>query len=227
MKKALPKSFQILLGTAMRFSCKAVLADRAKRDGSYALYIQAIINRKKAKVNLGITVKGADFDRDRGSLKTNAPNVELVNFQIAEATMKANKIYLDYRYADRYLAAERFRQEFTDPEATGNFTAFMEKEIELRKPKLSKETSGSNVTIFNKLKSFKNKILFHELTVEFLQKFQNYLKNGVKSSIFCRKYCHSCSCKSATRKKTAYASIETASAIFKAAPSRIEIIPKL
>jgi integrase len=177
---ALPKSFQNFTDSIMRFSAKAVLADHVKRDGTRALYVQAIINRMKANVNLGFAIDSKYFDGDKGVMKVNTPNCELINFQIADAVLKANKIFLDYKYSERLLTPENFKKEFTDPSSIIDLISFMEKEIELRKPKLSQETYGSNVTILNKLKAFKKRILFHELTVDLLQKLENQLiKDGL------------------------------------------------
>lgn len=175
MGNALPNRFQNLKpqNMAMRFSAKAMLAGHVKRDGTQTVYIQAIINRTVARVNLGFCVACKDFDADKGLIKKEAPNADLLNFQITEGIAKAHKIYLDFKYNDRFLTPELFRNEFVDPSLMMDFVRFMESEIELRKSKLEKVTYGAHITTLNKMKSFKKHILFHELTVEFIQKMEN------------------------------------------------------
>ena len=157
----------------MRFSAKAILGEHVKRDGSQTVYIRATINRRVAKVNLGFCVANKNFDADKGLIKKGVPNAELLNFQIAEGIAKAHKIYLDFKYNDRFLTTELFRNEFIDPSLMMDFVKFMEAEIELRKSKLEKVTYGAHITTLNKIKAFKKQILFHELTVELIQKMEN------------------------------------------------------
>ena len=166
----------------MRFSAKATLAQHKKRDRSKVIYLKAIINRKPAPVNLGFSIHEEHFDADRGLAKSSAPNAELINFKINEAITRAHKIFLDYQYSQKFLTPELFRREFIDPTTTMDFVLFMEKEIEIRRPKLESVTHGSHVTILNKLKAFQKKVLFAELTVDFIQRFENFLidKQGLK-----------------------------------------------
>lgn len=159
----------------MRFSAKVILSEHRKMDGCRAVYVQAYINRQRALVNLGFYINEKYFDHEKGVIKPSAPNSELMNYQIAEALTRANKIYLDFRYSNRFLTPQSFRAEFEDPAEKMDFVNFMEKEIELRKLKLEPATHSAHVTTLNKLKKFKARIYFHELTVELLQRFENFI----------------------------------------------------
>jgi site-specific recombinase XerD len=159
----------------MRFTAKAVLADHVKRDGTQAVYLRAIIDRRSASVALGFCIKASDFDQDRGYMRKNTPNEAHINLEIAKAISRANEIYLEAKYAERYLTPEMFRREFIDPSTMLDFIQFMEKEIELRRPRLEPATYGSHITTLGKLKAFRKKILFHDFNVALVQEMENFL----------------------------------------------------
>jgi len=165
----------------MRFSAKATLAQHTKRDGTQVVYLKAIINRRPVPINLGFALRADQFDHDHGLAKQNAPNAQFINFEINKAITRAHKIFLDYQYSEKFLTPDLFRREFIDPSTTMDFVQFMEKEIEVRRPKLEAVTYGAHITILNKLKAFQKRILFAELTVDLIQRFENTLiKKGLK-----------------------------------------------
>jgi integrase/recombinase XerD len=162
----------------MRFSVKAILAEYQRRDGTYAIWIRAIINRQPAKINLGFSIKKELFDCDKGLVKPEVPDADLMNYQILDFLTRANKIFLQYRFREQFLSPAAFRKEFIDPAETIDFVKFMEREMEARKPKVSKVTHGAHATILAKIKKFQSRILFGELTIELIQRFENTLINN-------------------------------------------------
>ena len=158
----------------MRFSCRAVLTGYTKKDGTQAVAIRAIIDRKPKTIPLGFNIHPKYFDKARHCIKSNAPNADVYNLEINLAIGKASKIASDYRRDERYLSANDLIREYSSPINRQNFTDFFKSEIELRRVKLEPITYRQHKSVFNKLKAFQPSIVFSELTREFIQRFENF-----------------------------------------------------
>ena len=155
----------------MRFSCKAILSDYTKKDGTRAVAIRAIIDRRPATIQLGFYVHPKYFDTKRYRIR--GENADVLNLEINIAIGKASKIASDYRRDERLLTVREFLQEFKSPINRQDFLQFFETELELRKPKIELITYRQHKTVLNKLTAFQKRIFFSELTVEFIQRFEN------------------------------------------------------
>jgi site-specific recombinase XerD len=158
----------------MRFSCKALLSDYTKQDGTRAVAIRAIIDRKPATIQLGFYIHPKHFDQKRQRIK-GCENADVLNLEINIAIGKASKIASDFRRDERYLSARDFLIEFKSSANRQDFTQFFTAELELRKPKIELITYRQHKTVLNKLTKFKERILFAELSVELIQRFENFL----------------------------------------------------
>jgi len=157
-----------------RFSCKPVLSGHTKRDGTQGVCLRAIIDRKPATIPLGFYIKPQHFDPRTGRIRAD-PSADLLNIEIGIAIGKANKIASEYRRDDKYLTPESFRQEFISPVNKQSFILFFESELAIRKPKIDHVTFKQHQTVLNKLRKFKPGVMFADLSVEFVQKFENVL----------------------------------------------------
>lgn len=167
----------------MRFSAKAVLSGYSKSDGKQMVYLQAIINRRPVRLSLGFSLDPQHFDPLRGVVKPGCENSDLMNHEITTAVNRAQKIHLQYKFEDRYLTVEDFKNEFMNPMLRRDFIQFMQGELELRKPKMEKTTTQTHEAALSKLRAFRPSLSFAELTVDFVQKFENYLrKKGLQQN---------------------------------------------
>ena len=116
----------------MAFSCKIVLAHRAKEDGSRAVYLQAIIDRARATVPLGFYLHPATFDARRQIVKPTARNAESFTTEFQLAISRAAGIASKYRIDGKLLTPEAFRKEFANPSEKMDFIAFMAAELSVR-----------------------------------------------------------------------------------------------
>ncbi len=166
----------------MRFNCKAILSGFTRADGTQAVCLQAVINRKRAVVPLGFFVPMSQFNS--GRVKSGYPNSDLYNLEIGKALGRAHEIASEYRLSDRLLNADLFRREFSNPINKGDFISFCRQELEVRKPKLSKGTYEQNTFAIDKLAAFKSHISFAELTVDLIQRYQNEeLKKNCQNTV--------------------------------------------
>jgi site-specific recombinase XerD len=174
VNEAFPNTLPKKWGT-MRFTCKAVLSGYTKRDNTQVLELRAIIDRKPIGCSLGYCIDPAHFDLTKGIVKASHPNADEINQCIREAIAKAGAIFLKYKNAGQYLSTRAFRLEFIDPINTSGFTEFMAREIELRKPKVELVSHQAHLASLEKLKRFQPRVLFAEMTIEFAQRFENWL----------------------------------------------------
>jgi integrase/recombinase XerD len=161
----------------MAFSAKAVLSGYTRRDGTQQLALRAVIDRKPATITMGICVDPRKFDEMRGLMKIKSPHADLINTQISEAVNRANRIYLEHKLAERTLTPRIFKAEYNDKASKTDFIEFMTREIELKKPKIETGTWKHHKSVLNKLSAFRSHITFNDLTVEFMQQYENHLIN--------------------------------------------------
>lgn len=156
----------------MRFNSKVILSGFTRADGTQGVYLQAIINRKRAIVSLGFFVPENQFVN--GRVRSSFPNSDLLNLEIGKALGRAHEIASEYRLSDRFLTPDIFRQEFSNPINKSDFIQFARQELELRKSKIDFRTYQQNLYALDKISKFKSRIQFAELTVELLQRYHNF-----------------------------------------------------
>lgn len=192
----------------MKFSCKIILSEYSKEDGTQAVNLQAIINRKRAVVPLGFCLAKEHFNSIKQVVRNSHPSADALNIELLNAKGKAINIAAEYFYNGQLLTPTLFKQLYLNPEIKSDFIKFFEDELALRKPKVSANTHENHIATLHKLRAFKyyqselevkkkNKrhvitedyhkdvmslmktykavITFQELTLTFLQKFENFL----------------------------------------------------
>lgn len=159
----------------MAFSCKIILSDYSKEDRSKRVYLQAILDRKRATVPLGFYLKEDAFDERRQCMKAWHPSRKNYDTEFQIAIAKANNIASKFRIEGKYLTPEAFRAEFTNPTSAMDLIKFMTDELELKKPKIAPNTYKQHNTVINKLKAFRKDIPFGLISIALIQQFQNEL----------------------------------------------------
>ena len=165
----------------MSFSIKAVLSGYSKRDGSQQLALRAIIDRRPATVSLGICVMPKYFDHDKGQMKAKSPNADIINLQISEAVTRGTKIYLDHRSSNEDLTPAIFKDQFFDNSSRTDFIQFMAREMEIKRAKIEPGTYRHHKSVLQKLSEFRSKLKFSELSIELVQRYENWLISTKKN----------------------------------------------
>lgn len=159
----------------MAFSCKIVLADRAKHDGHYMVYLQAIIDRKRAAVPIGFYVKPELFDARSNQVRATHPNSDTYNKELMKAVATGNAIASKFRLENKQLTPKLFKDEFNHPVDELDLIKFVRAELEIKKPTLAFNTIKQHNTVINKLESFRKKIRFGDLNADIMRDFKNKL----------------------------------------------------
>lgn len=159
----------------MPFSCKIILAHHTRHDKLKRVYLQAIIDRKRATVPLGFYLDPSAFDERRQCMKPWHPNKKNYDTEFQMVIAKANNLASKFRIEGKYLTPDTFREEFTNPTESVDLIKFITDELELKRPKIAHNTWKQHNTVVNKLKAFRKVIPFGMITIELMQQFHNHL----------------------------------------------------
>ncbi len=159
----------------MAFSCKIVLAQYAKADGERQVYLQAIIDRKRAIVPLGFYIRHENFDHRSMLVKTSHANHQTFNAELLKAVAAGNDIGSKYRLAGKSLTPQAFIDEFKNPSSEIDLIRFIEDELKIKEPQLAQNTVKQHRTVINKLRVFKQRIKFGDLNPDIMREFKNHL----------------------------------------------------
>lgn len=160
----------------MPFSCKIVLSDYQKEDGSRRVLLQAIIDRRKAVVPLEFYLKPEEFDKKKLRMVSSHPNAATLDAEMMKAIAKAHQLASEARQNEKPLTPEIFRDAFrTNISGKNDVIGFINAQLQLRKPSLAHNTWKQHTTVVNKLKGFRKHITFNEINSDFVESFRNHL----------------------------------------------------
>jgi len=163
---------------------KIVIRKRSNQEGLYPIYLQFTQHRKVSKIALKKWLPLEAWEDANGNyIKRGFPNALELNMFLRTQINRAHEIILDYERKDKPISFNQFKDAFLDHQDT-DFIKFCEMEIETRiqNGKHAADTIRSNKSKLNKLKKFRTNIAYHDLTADFLEKYENYLKNEMGNS---------------------------------------------
>ncbi len=173
-------------------------SDYPKKNGSVPVYLRVIINRIKKDYALGVSVFEPDkyWDHKSRQIKRCSwVNMTYINGVITDGEDRAGEVFRNIRKENRPMTLAEFDKRFKNPiEIKDCFYTFATKEVEhLRKMKKAPDTIRSYKSYISKMKKYKAKLTFGEITREWVVQYHEYmigLGNGVntchKALSFCR-----------------------------------------
>lgn len=163
------------------YSAKIILrTDYLREDATALLSLQCFINKKRKVISLNLYVKPALFNKEDqrvltgpGMKKAAADDMNLI---LEQAKAKANKIFVNARLSDKPLNCDDFEVEFNNPASRYDFLQFFYKQAKARKGMVTDSTITQNVATHTKLKKFRENISFADLTYNFIEEFEKWLR---------------------------------------------------
>ena len=155
-------------------SAKIVLKkDKANANGEVPLYIRIIQNRQTKFTSLGIYV----IPGENWKVTSKYPNATRVNNLIATKLSEANQLLVSLETSKSSIRNVKVR-DIIIGKHSDSFIVFANEQTETAEKRNQVRTAKRYRTIINKLTTYlKNKdLLFNELTVEFLNKYETHLK---------------------------------------------------
>ena len=156
-----------------------------RKDGTTAVFIQVLINRKKAVINPHIHWLPEKVDLDSNSLQARMKNDKLCqdyNLIIGQEMAKINEVFTLARLANRTLTIESFQKELQNFASRDSFTAFWANALAERGDKsiIRAVTHKSQKSSLETLKRFKANVFFSDLSIQFLVDYKAFLFNSLK-----------------------------------------------
>jgi integrase len=168
----------------MGFSA-AIKIDRQspRKDGNCAIYMQVIVNRRKARLQTSICWPVEKFN-EKTFCKPRYKNdgdYEQYNIIINSALSKANEIRKDYLLRGLSLTLECFLKEYSTDLNKNDFIEYFAKKSFERwnKGAISNETYQKEKGTLKKIKKFYTYLPFHEFNPDWANEFDRKLKRDV------------------------------------------------
>ncbi len=172
-----------------KYSRKLILRDDyIRKDGTAAVYLQVIINRKRKIFPIGLLLRPEEWDPERQQIRSKSSG-RLDKFEIRDWNIymqnilgKASSIFLNARITDNLLTVQEFTKQFVDVSKRMDFHAFLQKEIE-RQKEIKNRTSILNYNnTWSKLKAFAPELSMKDLNWDLIDRWNVWLKVDDKQS---------------------------------------------
>lgn len=161
----------------MNTSIKIVLDSKPMSNGQYSVYLQIIKARKRKKINIGLKCYRENFENEQ-FLKGH-PNYKAENKILNKKKVNAEDIIRGFQLDDKDFDLEEFQDKFRGKQINRKLVIpFFDEIIEemttahrLGNARAYSETKNALLKFSN------NKIKFIDITPEFLEKFEAYMRS--------------------------------------------------
>lgn len=170
----------------MGYSAKIKIdSKRPRKDGTCAIFMQVIIDRKKKRFDLDLCWPPKYFSESdfcRGRMRKD-PDADDYNIIINNAKAKANTIYKEYRMRGLPLALETFDKEYrSDLNKLDFIEFFAQKSFERWNRRLiSDDTYEKEKGTLSRLKALAPILPFYEFNADWARTFDTHLKDKFKN----------------------------------------------
>lgn len=154
-----------------------------KKDKTSAVYVIVHLMGESLKFPTTVTCTDAEWNEETSRLRGTSQKAKDDNLIIDRTLATVNEIMVRYRLAGEQLTPELLRNEYRNPTRRIDFYSFVDEAIKERKSELAKQTIKNHQTMVEKLKEYKPKLAFADITPDFLQGFARWMKNTKKNDI--------------------------------------------
>lgn len=163
---------------------KTLLRDDYKnKDDEQAVILQVYIKGKRIVLPTGVLVQEIYWDDEHRLIRSKHDKAKDYNLIIEQARALVNDIMIKYRLQNRDITPDLLRSEYKNPSKYLSFVEWMRSEIKDRKGMISASTSIMHYSILNCLEKFQKEILFSEVDIRFLERFEKHLKLQEKNRV--------------------------------------------
>jgi len=150
--------------------------DYVKDNGEAAVYLRLWIKQKPVRINSGISVKPADFDPSSERIRRSHPDYRDYNLIINSCRARIIDIVKRYKLQFKELTPSLLRGEYETPSTYVDFYDFMERSINERRGEVTDITIDTHLVQLRKMKMYRKKLMFSDITEDFLKGYEKYLK---------------------------------------------------
>jgi integrase/recombinase XerD len=154
-----------------------------RKNGEAAIYLVVHLNYKSMKFNTGVTCLPSNWDYNKGKIKGNGSAIKDKNLIINECIARMNEIFVRCRLQNITINPELLKNEWKNPSRRIDFFAFFKEALIERKNDLAYGTYKHHKTVLNFLKKYKKKLAFSEITPDFIEKFERWLRDKENNDV--------------------------------------------
>lgn len=168
-------------------SIRLLLKDnKINENGEKPIYLRIIKNRKPKFISLGYRVHPSLWDESKQRVKKSYPNSARVNAFLATKVAEAEGIAVTLETSNNYVSSKKIKEGVLG-RAPVSMIKYMEHYRDELKTKGKIGTRDKVVAVLSKLKEYlkKSDLTFDEMDVQFLKKYEQYLRevknNGINT----------------------------------------------
>ncbi|MFW5804027.1 MAG: site-specific integrase [bacterium] len=151
-------------------------SDFTKKDGTNPVYLRLTINRSKKDYSLNVSTLVKDWNPEKGQVKRTHPEERKINLIITNKLNRAREIIFKYQVNNLPVTFLDFERDFFAPIFSDNsFYSYVKYSIMSKEGIFSKDTIRTHYTQLSKIKKFRPNLSFNEISVKFMDSYQNYM----------------------------------------------------
>ena len=164
-------------------SVKIVLRKKPNKEAKLPLCIQIVKDRKNSLIYLGQYISPRDWDKTKQIVKKSHPNHEALNIFLLKKVTETNNRFLELETRKAHSTSKTIRNKIKSKDLS-TFLSQANAYLENLKQAGKYNRFSSDKPRINRFKEFLNgdDILFQDITVPLLNRFQAYLKGTRKIS---------------------------------------------
>ena len=155
--------------------------DKVDQSGMAIVQLIVTLHQKKMRFNTGVKVLTKDWDDKEKKVRRSNPKYNDYNLIIETGKAKLNNVFVKYRLQDREITFELLKDEYERPNTGFDYLEWLKEAIESRRGEVTDSTLEQFNAHLMKLKEFKKKIAFAELSEDLFVNFNKHMKVKLKN----------------------------------------------
>lgn len=151
--------------------------DSRNVSGMNPVILEINLQNSRVRINTGVKIKENAWDTTNLLVKKSVTGSADLNLIIRNCKARISDIFVRYRLQMKDLTPDMLVNEYERPSVNVDFLVFFETAIKERKGEIGDGSKAQHFSHLNKLKEFKDKIYFSELTEDFFATYNRWLKN--------------------------------------------------
>ena len=167
----------------IKYTYKFVLRkDHQLLDGTYPVMLQAFLGGHRVRIRLDLYLQAAEWDEKKqiARIQKDREKEGRVNAILAKHRSRVEGLFFEARMSGQALSASAFLEEFDNKPAMESLVAFITREIERERADKEESTVKQYNSTLMHLKGFQEAATFADISFDFVQRFDRYLrKKGI------------------------------------------------
>lgn len=145
------------------------------------VYLVIYVRGREVLFNTGVKVTDKQWDDGKKIVRKNHELRNDYNLIINNCHSRLTNVLVKFKLQNREMLPKSVKDEYSQPSQDIDFLGFMEAEIIRRRGELTDSSIRQQNAALSKLRDFRKKLTFAELTVELFEEFNRWMKNTLKN----------------------------------------------